>query len=73
MPSLNSARGSGKRRHRQAGAVEGGVEAAHLAHVRHQREQRLDGPQVVGLVQGRQRDQGFKLGDHFGRQHHRAP
>jgi hypothetical protein len=36
-------------------------------------EQRLDGAQVVGLVQGRQRDQGFKFGDHFGREHHRAP
>jgi hypothetical protein len=51
-------------RDRRLGAVEGGVEAAHLRHLRHQRGDRAHRAQVVRLVQRGERHEGVERAQH---------
>ena len=50
-------------RDRGMAAVEGGVEAGHLGQLRQASAQDLDRGEIVGLMQGRQRDQGLDPGN----------
>ena len=51
-------------RHGGLGAMEGGVEAADLRHVRHQHGDRTHRAQVVRLVQRRERHEGVERAQH---------
>ena len=53
-------------------AMKGGVEACHLNEVGPAPVDGLDGCQIVGLMQGGQRDQAFQLADDLFRDAHRS-